>query len=373
MFFVMDRIVPVFAKYCLAVGLYWALLGSVSGKVPVAEKDGAPQTTTATSNKWFYVGQYRTKITPEKARVFVMPAHGVVTDLVPPGQRVKKGTVIARVNKEELELERKTMEVEILKERVAKQDEIQKLQKDRREVLFVSSLTREERAFFDKSSQDVAKTNNPEEVLKSIDDKIELAKKQIELVDAQKRAEFAKKEESFIVTMPFDGRLQYQFQRNEVDEQEGVFIENGKDIAAVCDDSAFYLTIIVSNPEIANIPSSQLKLSLELTNSQIIDGFFSHKRVEKNQGGGGGNMDMLVFYFKVDPSAHDVLYSMLGANCIAKLYFHADDQIKVLSKMELAKMPEASQAVHWQELVENVAPGYELILIGETQLFARKK
>ena len=82
---------------------------------------------------------------------------------------------------------------------------------------------------------------------------------------------------------------------------------------------------------------------------------------------------MLVFYFKVDPSAHDVLYSMLGANCIAKLYFHADDQIKVLSKMELAKMPEASQAVHWQELVENVAPGYELILIGETQLFARKK
>lgn len=319
--------------------------------------------------EWFYVGQYRTKITPEKARVFLMPVQGVLTDLVPGAKRVSKGTVIARVNKRDLELDRKTMEMEILKERVTREDEIQKLRKEREEIQFVSSLTRKERQFFDKSAKN---SNTAGEVLKAIDDKIELAAKQIELVDAQKRSEFGKKEESFIVTMPYDGRLQYQFQRNEKNDKEGIFLENGKEIAAICDDSSFYLTVIISNPEIANIPSDRLKLNLQLGNSHVIEGYFSHKRVEKNTSG-GGNMDMLVFYFKVDPKDHDVLYSMLGANCIAKLYFKVDEDIRVFGKMDLARLPEASRAGNWQELITKVAPGYELLMIGETQLFARKK
>ncbi|MDH3069619.1 hypothetical protein QET40_10920 [Akkermansia sp. N21169] len=349
------------------IGILCVLFGTL-GELSYASGEQTG-TSDAVRKEWFYVGQYRTKIAPERARVFMMPAQGVVTDLVASDKRIAKGTIIARVNKEDLELDRKTMEMEILKERVARKDEIQKLRKEREEIEFISSLPRKERQFYDQSGKNV---NSSKEVLKTIDEKIELAQRQIELLDSQKRAEFAKKEESYVVKMPYDGRLQYQFQKNDSSDQEGAFLETGKEIAAVCDDSAFYLTVVISNPEIANIPSDKLKLSLEVNNSCVIDGHFSHKRVEKNQSG-GGNMDMLVFYFKVDPKDHDILYSMLGANCVAKLYFKVDDDIRVFGKMDLARLPLASAAIDWQEIIKQVAPDYELILIGETQLFARKK
>lgn len=329
----------------------------------------SPSQTSQPNRDWFYVGMYRTKIAPERARVFAMPAQGIVTDLAPSGKRIAKGTVIARVNKEDLALERKAMELEILKERVTRTDEIQKLRKEKSGLEFANSLNRDERQFYDKGGKAALSSK---EVLKAIDDKIDLAQKQIDLLESQKRTEFERKEESYVIAMPYDGRLQYQFQKNDSNEKDGLFLETGKEIAAVCDDSAFYLTVIIANPEIANIPSDKLKLSLEVSKSCVIDGYFSHKRVEKNQSS-GGNMDMLVFYFKVDPKDHDTLYSMLGANCVAKLYFKVDEDVRVFGKMDLARLPAASMAVDWQELIKQVAPDYELMLIGETQLFARRR
>ena len=66
-----------------------------------------------------FIKTFRAKIVPERLRSFVMPADGVVSNWIPADGRVQKDTIIATVNEDEIELERKELEVKILKDRIA--------------------------------------------------------------------------------------------------------------------------------------------------------------------------------------------------------------------------------------------------------------
>ena len=68
-----------------------------------------------------FIKTFRAKIVPERLRSFVMPADGVVSNWIPADGRVQKDTIIATVNEDEIELERKELEVKILKDRIAKE------------------------------------------------------------------------------------------------------------------------------------------------------------------------------------------------------------------------------------------------------------
>jgi hypothetical protein len=331
----------------------------------MGENDSAPSSEIQTE-EWGYVGQYRAKIVPEQIRVFTMPSAGRITGLIDQG-RVAKGVVFAKINEKDLEIERKSLEVDILKEKIAKKEDIQKLKRDRDKIKFAKSLTPEERRW----NRDQGESGSKEDILQTVNEKIELAERQLELQETQKRVDFKKKEEGSILQMPFDGRLQYQFKRKEQSEDEGVYLETGKDVAIACDDSAFYVSINVSNPEVARIPGDNLKLELQLGDGKVLPATFSYKRVEKNSG--GGNADMLVFHFQVAEKDNALANSLLGSNCVAKLYFREGDGVKSMSRMKLASLPEAEKAANWQKVIDAVEPGYEIILVGETHIFLKKK
>jgi hypothetical protein len=93
--------------------------------------------------------------------------------------------------------------------------------------------------------------------------------------------------------------------------------------------------------------------------------------VEKNSG--GGNADMLVFHFKIAKEDNELANSLLGSNCVAKLYFREGSGIRSVSRMNLASRPEAAKASDWQTVIDAVEPGYEIILVGETRVFLKKK
>ena len=79
-------------------------------------------TGMAASEDACFIKTFRAKIVPERLRSFVMPADGIVSNWIPADGRVQKDTIIATVNEDEIELERKELEVKILKDRIAKEE-----------------------------------------------------------------------------------------------------------------------------------------------------------------------------------------------------------------------------------------------------------
>lgn len=313
----------------------------------------------------YYVGQYSARIEPALTRVFTSPASGTLTGLVlNAGERIRKGTVIAELNKDEIDLERTELQVALLKEQLEKEEEIERLLKEREECLFNLSLTKEERLY----SKDKEKLFE-KRMIDAIDKKIKLAKEELETSQQRKTKDFENKVETFIIKMPFDGLLQYAFVPK--GEGEEIYVDNGKDIVSVCDDSAFYFSIVISSPEITNLPPELFKFVAELGTGEKIEGTFSHQKVERSSN--PANPETKVFYFKVDRSKSDTMYKMLGARPVGKLYFSGTEDMIRISKIELSALAVAKDASSWQELLEKCRPGYQLVLVGETHIIARKR
>lgn len=315
-----------------------------------------------------FVGQYNSKIVPEQVRIFVAAEKGNITHLIQPSGRVPKGTVFGKMNQDELALEKEDIEMNLLKDKLAKEEEIIKQEREKKEILYMMSVPSSERKWI----QDGKYKKGDKQIIKNIDDKIELAKTEFAVTSKKKRAEFKKKEEAYTFIMPFDGRLQYQFTLpDKLDANTAQYTESGREIAIACDDSNFYLSISISNPEITKINPKNFVLQLELSNGRIIKGTYSHKRVEKSQGSQGG--EMLAFFFRLPQENHDEIYEMTGTNPISKLYYKTEQDVEMLNKMDIASKPEAKEANSWQELLNKIMPEYEVVLVGETQIIVRKK
>ena len=310
-----------------------------------------------------FIKTFRAKIVPERLRSFVMPADGVVSNWIPADGRVQKDTIIATVNEDEIELERKELEVKILKDRIAKEEELSKLEKQLEEIEFYSSLSREERQYASKQAE------GGERAIRALKDKIELSKRELSLVEDKPRLDFRKKEEKYILRMPFDGKLQYQFSIPP-DNSVALYMDAASPIATVCDDSSYYLTISISDPDLTNLPPESLSLSVPLGDGSALKGVFAFKRVEKNVSGGG---ELLSYFFRLPRQEHARAHSMLGSNCTARLYYMPQGEVFHLNKVRLASLPEGKKCSSWQELLEKVHPDLELVVNGETELIVRKK
>ena len=75
-----------------------------------------------------YINAFKAKIVPERIRSFAMPADGIVSNWIPAEGRVRKDAIIATVNEDEIEMERRELEVKILKDRIAKEEELSELE-----------------------------------------------------------------------------------------------------------------------------------------------------------------------------------------------------------------------------------------------------
>ncbi|MEG0838042.1 MAG: hypothetical protein RSE01_08760 [Akkermansia sp.] len=337
------------------------------GKSLVEQLPESVHLANSASKQLCYVGQYKTKITPKQIRIFLTTSQGEVSHLIDPRERVLSGTVFGKVNEKEMQIEKEDMEVALLKDRVAKKDDILKMRREKRELQFLMKLTPSERNYISKQSD---KKVMDRDVLKGIDDKIDLAEREIKILEKKKRAEFEKKEKANIFTMPFDGRLQYQFTLPENPDQATQFLESGKELAVACDDSEFYLSIIISDPEIVRIEPQDFVLEMRLGNGELMRGTFSHKRTEKSQSGQG---ESLAFFFKIEAKNHEKAFSLIGSNLVAKLYYRPPFPVQLMSKLSLGARPEAKGTSTWQELLDRIMPGHEVVLVGETQIIVRKK
>lgn len=311
------------------------------------------------------LGKYRAEIVPEQVRTISLPEQGVVTGLVSHRGRIAKGTVIARVNADQIELKQQEMENSILRERVQKKDEIRKLEKQRSELEFYSSLPSEQRKYATRPGE----YEPTAQALADLDERINLTRRELASGEERKRMDFRKMMDSFIVKMPYDGRLQYHFTVPE-DLSTPVELEMGKPFITVCNDAAFYIAIGIAQSEITQLPGSNLSVEIALPEGKKLCGTYARRRVEQGSGSQGA---VLTYYFKIPEQDADLAYSMLGSMPMAKLWYRGSEDVILVNKKQLALDPRARDAVEWGELAAVVYPDCHVIVVADDYIILRKK
>lgn len=316
------------------------------------------------------VGKYPAKIVPEQVASLNFPNKGEVTDLMyNTSERLQKDTVIGILEKKKTAEAREDMELQLTRERLTKNDEIRKLQGQREKLKFYLSLSPAERAYASDLKPDGDEKISPS-ALKDIDERIGLIRKELRTLERRKRAEFEAKYEANTLRMPFTGRLQYHVTLPE--QGEPLLLtqnETLRSFATVCDDSAFYITLNISNTDLTLLPEERFSANVELPGGRVLTGVFSHRRVEKS----GSNGDMLVYFFKIPEELHPHAFNMLGSNAMATLLYSAEEGMMRVPKMQLLAHPSAPECESWKQLVSEVYPGYVIVVITERDILIRKK
>lgn len=307
------------------------------------------------------VGRYSAKIVPERVSVLTIPDAGIVSDLASAEGRLEAGTVIAILDKERTAENREDMELQIARERINKRDEIQKLRNQRRKVEFYNSLSADERRFNSDFKGDDQPGSN---TLQDIDERISLLERELKTVERRKRKEFDEKHDKLTLRMPFRGRLQYNITLPEDTSKPFEYTETVRSFATVCDDSAFYISISISDSNISLLDEKCFSATVKLPGEKRLTGTYSHRRVERNPNGG----DMLVYFFRLPESEHETAYNMLGSNTNAELIYETGGETLHISKTELVMHPKAGECETWEQLIQLTHPGYKILLIGRREL-----
>lgn len=325
-----------------------------------------PAVVAAAEEGTVLLGKYKADIVPEQARSISLPEQGVVTGLVSDKGRIARGTVIARVNADQIELKRQEMENAILRERVQKNDEIRKFEKQRSELEFYRDLPNDDHRRYAPRPGDVEPTA---QALADLEDRIALAKRELKSGEERKRMDFQKMLDSYVVKMPFDGRLQYHFTLPE-DPSTPVELEVGKPFITVCNDAAFYIALGIAQSEITQLPGENLSVEISLPEGKKLRGAFARRRVEQ---GSGGKSAVLTYYFKIPEEDADLAYSLIGSSSMAKLYYRGPSDVMLVNKKQLALDPRAHDALEWSELAEIVHPDCRVIVVADDYVIMRKK
>lgn len=305
------------------------------------------------ANDTTFVGQFPAKIVPNQVQMVNLPEKSLISDLAPEGA-CEKGQIIARLDADEMAEGKVDLELKILRDKITKTDAIRDLEKKKRELEFYMSLSKKEREFETTiyKSEDLP----PERALEDLNMRLELAIKELDRAEYTLRKDFADKEKKSILVMPFRGRLQYHITLP--DDMSAPFeCTPVQQFATVCDDSAFYISIGISQTDLTQLPAERFSVSIPLPAGKELTGKYDHRRVERN-----ATSDLLVYYFRVPQEDHEVAFSMIGTQGKARLYYHGTGDVKRLSKAQLSSDPRASSVEDWQELIQIIYPDYNILL-----------
>lgn len=325
---------------------------------------------SALSAEVVVVGKFQAKIVPEQISSLTFNVRGMVTDLQKDtSRRIEKNAIVGIMDKDKLEEEREDMELQLERERYSKQDEIRKLKNDRKKLEFYLSLSEKERVY----AKDIRLEEGVEisqAALKDIDRRIDLTQRELSTMERRKRTEFDNKHAASTLRMPFTGRLQYNLPLPEnLDEPFEYNQITGIAFATVCDDSAFYITLKISDTDISMLPEERFSACITLPGGRRVPGTFALRRVEKS----GNTGDILAYFFKVNPEDHDLAYNMMGTTAQAELLYTPEEGVEMVKKSELLAHPAAPECENWNQLVARARPGYVIVLITERSILIRKQ
>ncbi len=308
------------------------------------------------------------KIVPEQAATLQLE-NGVVTRLADAAQHQPAGAVVAVLHEERTAQEREELELKIAREHMRLRDEWRKLEVQRQKVQFYLDLSPRERRFAKgMGADDLPPTP---ESLRDIDERMALIRREQETAPRLMKQEFERNHAKLTLKMPFAGRVQYNFPvPDDISRPFEYVALPGRHFAAVCDDSAFYITVALTRTELIHLPEKNFSVSVALPEGKQLCGTFAHRKLEPSSNGHG---DMMVYYFKVPEEDKETAFNLLGSNAKACLVYEAGPHARYVSKLDLVAHPEAAECENWEQLVKRLYPEYVLILVGERNIIIRPR
>lgn len=313
------------------------------------------------------IGKFPAKIVPEQVATLSFQGKGLVTDIVyDVSNRLEKGTVVGIMDKEKMMEAKEDIELQIARDRFTKRDEMRKIKLQRQKLSFYLNLSPAERKY----AKDMRPEEGEDSSLEEIDERMALLSKELSTMERRKRMEYETKYEQNTLRMPFDGRLQYHFPMPEEPGQPFEYAQGGlRPFATVCDDSAFYITLNISDTDLSLLPEERFSVQINMPTGEQLRGVYAFRRVEKNNNGG----DMLVYFFKLPEEAHETAYNMLGSNANAILLYSTEDDVQAVSKLSLLTHPAAPECEDWRQLVAQAYPGSSVVIVTERDVLIRKQ
>ena len=322
---------------------------------PAIAPEQAPKSTSTTPE--YFICQMQAKVLPNKVHAFVMPELGTLSQVVLHTDKLAKDALVGIINASQLARETEELELQLEHERLTQKNTILQLVRQQEEIEFLLSLSKEERKYLGKDSVDMDKR-----ALQNLKDRIALLEAQLELKARKMRADFNKKKENFELRMPFDGKIQYHFPLPHSPEEELRFPPSTL-LASVADDSSYYVGINMVNPELIKLHPQALTLLLNLGSGESLKADYSHKRIEKSNQG-----ESLVYFFALKKEEFERAHELLGANCIARLFYKTDKPLLYKHKMALVAQNTTQAYTTWDEWVKDNAPKHKILFVGETHL-----
>lgn len=304
-----------------------------------------------------FVTRMAGRVAPEQVAAVSAVEPGEVEVCCRESGRVKAGTLLVRINPEELALDEAEMELQISQRRLESENEILKLTREKEEMDFILSLPEKKRLYVTQQMEIKA----DERAVALLNKRIELAREQLRLQEEKLRSTFDKKAALRVIRMPFDGRVQYHVTVPPAGER--ALVASGAPVLTVADDSALYIAVPIADPALAQLPPERLCVRLD---GAGMAADWVHKRVEKS-----GQTETLVYYFRVPAPQSHRAWELLGSNLIVELWCRGEENWRYEEKAALALEAGDQPFETWEELVAALRPGYVVVFSGETHLALR--
>lgn len=306
-----------------------------------------------------YISRTSAAVVPERIQTLPLIDPGMVEICHREEGHVAKGTLLVKINANELAYEEAEMKNLQRQNAALAEETILQLKRKKEELEFILSQPAERRAFMEERFKMQADKN----AIKILNEKIEIQKETLRLSNLKLQQAFDKRCKTRLIYMPFDGRIQYHI--NISDEKGEQLIPQTGPLLTAVDDSILYIAISPENAELVNLPPQKLILKLELGGGDYLHADWHHKKVEVRN-----NRETLIYYFAVAEKNKKVAWNLLGTSTIAKLYYKTSDNenVQYIHKTELAKEAGETPFETWEELVKSLRPGYKILFTGETHI-----
>ena len=326
----------VFSLWCISVVLW-----------------GYMNTTFAES---YYVTRMPARIIPTKLRTLQLQEAGEGL-IVHPNERAKKGDLIICLNPESTELLKQEFDLECRQDEAKRQEEILQLKRQKEELEFVRSLPTEQRGYV----QQKFETKGDARLISVLDEKIKLLQSLTQIEKEKKRIRLEQQLARTELRMPFDGLLHFHIPLPE-NTDERVQLPSGEPLVTVVDDSELFIAVSVTDSELVHLPTEALSLRISDMGERSWSARWHHRALEKND-----RAQSLVYYFSTPAELKAHLWTFVGANLVAELFYEGTG-IMYVRKDELAARAVGMAFETWEDVVKAVYPGFRLFFCGETHL-----
>lgn len=311
----------------------------------------------SSSAEELFITRMAARLSPERQLTVTADEAGEVEVCWRGAGRAEKGVLLARVNPEMLELEEAELELQVSRVQLESEKEMLQLTRQREEMQFIASLPPQKRLYVEPHMG----TKADDRALALLESRMELLREQARLNEQKLREAFAKKKALRHIRMPFRGRV--QFHATLPPEGERLSVISGAPIVTMADDSALYVALVPADPALVRLETARLSLRLETGDGKYLRAAWSHKRIEKN-----GQMEALVYYFRVPEEEGERVWALMGSNLIAELWYNGEPDWLYEEKTSLAREAGERPFETWEELLASLRPGYVLVFSGETHL-----